>query len=495
MHRIPMDKEIPCVHAITIIDFVRTEQGEEGVQQLLGDIIDNPDYLIHDLQDSQIKPVTLEFLTNPDYWISNDLSVKIFENAATVIGGNRPVYHAGKHMLHASTTGTRGFLLRLSGGVNPNLIFSGFDKKYRKFNRTKHIETIRSGKNQWIIRQRHYPHIKLSKHICEYNKGVFDGLLQNIPGNFHLHETQCQMEGAECCEYIFSWKTEGLRQKIQQWSANSFRRGQDIERMLEEESEKHQQTILGLERIVAERTRQLEQKSQALEEANIMKSQFIADSSHELRTPLAVAKGMIELLFRKESLPRDDLNKSLHAVNEEIGRITKILTGLQTLAQADEDNINLYKSKVNLNSFLNNLHQKSEVLAAEQNMTVSYSDTEEIFVLADTEELEKVIMNLISNALRYNTKGGKVDIQLQRRDDQATICISDTGIGILPEDLPHIFDRFYRVDKARSRAKGGVGLGLSICQAIVEAHGGRIAVTSELGKGSRFTVWLPLINR
>ena len=211
---------------------------------------------------------------------------------------------------------------------------------------------------------------------------------------------------------------------------------------------------------------------------------FIADVSHELRTPLTTIRGNVDLLRRLNHVDQD----CLVAIEHEADRMARLIADLLLLAQADAG-VTLEKKPVELDTLLLEVYRQAGLLANGVRMTLSHED--QAVILGDPDRLKQLLLNLVDNALKYTPPGGEVALSLHRQTGWVQVAVADTGIGIPAEDLPHLFERFYRVEKARSREKGGTGLGLSIAQWIAQAHGGRIEVESEVGKGSTFTVWLP----
>lgn len=220
---------------------------------------------------------------------------------------------------------------------------------------------------------------------------------------------------------------------------------------------------------------------------------FIADASHELRTPLAVLRGETEVALEK---PRttDEYQESLALIKDEAERLSRIVEDLFILARQPIDTpAALMKEPLSLNHAVSDCARAARVLAIRKGVQLkSEVDSSSIVLNGDEELLKRMILNLLDNAVKFTTEGGQVSIRLARQNGHAQITVRDSGIGILPADQPHVFDRFYRVDKARSRALGGAGLGLSIVRWIVDAHEGKIDVESTPGKGSAFTVELPL---
>ncbi|NOS35439.1 MAG: two-component sensor histidine kinase, partial [Deltaproteobacteria bacterium] len=152
------------------------------------------------------------------------------------------------------------------------------------------------------------------------------------------------------------------------------------------------------------------------------------------------------------------------------------------------------KSEVRLDDIVIGQFERALKLSVESGGALELTECKAAAVLGDPISIGQVIFNLIDNAIKYTHEGGKVEVSLKSEGDSAVVMVSDTGVGIGAEDIPHLFDRFYRVDKARTREAGGAGLGLSICKNIVEAHGGRIEVRSEPGEGSTFSVYLPIVE-
>lgn len=219
--------------------------------------------------------------------------------------------------------------------------------------------------------------------------------------------------------------------------------------------------------------------------------QFSGDASHELRTPLTVMRGEIEVALRSGKTP-DQYREVLSSALEEIVRMTAILDNLMTLAKADQGIVDTHLSEVRLDELVQELYDDSEILAEPKDIRVSVEHTVPITIVGDRMKLRQLFLNLITNAIRYTPTGGRVTMAVSQDNGSATFAVRDTGIGIPAKELGKIFDRFYRVDKARSRELGGSGLGLSIAKLIAEQHRGSITVESEPDKGSTFTVHLPI---
>ncbi len=221
--------------------------------------------------------------------------------------------------------------------------------------------------------------------------------------------------------------------------------------------------------------------------------QFSGDASHELRTPLTILRGETEVTLRWAKHP-DEFRDMLRSNMEEIDRMERIIGSLLTLAKSEAGELTLELKELSLSDLVQELYLQGRILCEPKQIDAQLilQVSEEIRIRGDDLRLRQLFLNLISNAIKYTSEHGRLEIILAVENDFARIDIADTGIGIPPEHLPHIFDRFYRVDKARNRMDGGTGLGLAIVKWIAEAHGGSITVKSSVGKGSTFSVRLPI---
>jgi len=230
------------------------------------------------------------------------------------------------------------------------------------------------------------------------------------------------------------------------------------------------------------------QTLERLETLFLSQQRFLADVSHELRTPLTVIKGNVDLMRRMKQFDAE----SLTSIDQEAGRLTRLVGGLLMLAQAESGKLPLTLKPVELDLLITEVFQEMHILASGK-VHVHLNEIDQLMVNGDRDRLKQVLINLVANAIQYTPPGGDVFISLSKVRDQARITCRDTGPGIPAEDVPHIFERFYRAEKSRTRSKTpGFGLGLSIAKWIVEHHSGRIEVTSKEGEGTTFAIWLPL---
>lgn len=227
-----------------------------------------------------------------------------------------------------------------------------------------------------------------------------------------------------------------------------------------------------------------------LDEAFEGQQRLVADVSHELRTPLTTIQGNLDLLRRGAADDPAMRGEALRAISDETARMRRLINDLLLLAQTDAG-LQLQRQPVELDTLLLEVYRQAQVLAQYAGgVTVRLGAEDQAIIEGDADRLKQLLLNLVVNALTYTPAGGAVTLTLRRGHGWVQVIIADTGVGIAPEDLPHIFDRFYRADRSRTRS-GGSGLGLSIAQWIAQAHGGRIEVESTVGTGSTFTVWLP----
>lgn len=220
---------------------------------------------------------------------------------------------------------------------------------------------------------------------------------------------------------------------------------------------------------------------------------FTADASHELKTPLTVVRGGVERAITRPGMPQEAL-AALEETLQEVNRMTELLDSLLTLARADEGRADLHREPVDMREIIEEAGETGELLAEHAGVHIEIRlPPDPLIVPLDRSRMRQLALNLIENAVKYTPRGGQVSVELAGDDGRVVFTVADTGIGIAPGDLPHVFDRFWRADSARTRTsqRAGTGLGLAICKWIAEAHGGTIDVQSRPGRGTTFTVGLP----
>ena len=226
---------------------------------------------------------------------------------------------------------------------------------------------------------------------------------------------------------------------------------------------------------------------------------FTADASHELKTPLTVLRADVERAMSANTSTTDQLI-ALEEALQETTRMANLVDSLLTLARADEGRFDLHRETVELGPLVREVCETAVILGEDAGLEIDASEIDEATVLGDPTRLRHLFLNLVTNAIKYTPRGGRVEIRLQRQDHEVAFSVRDTGIGISAADLPYIFERFWRADRVRSRRvsgvdgtleRGGFGLGLAISQWIAHAHGGTLTVVSRLTRGSTFTLRLP----
>jgi len=222
------------------------------------------------------------------------------------------------------------------------------------------------------------------------------------------------------------------------------------------------------------------------------RNQFVSNASHELKTPLSTMKILLENIIYQPEMDSGLRTEFLTDVNREIDRLNLIISDLLTLVSMDSKTTRLNRETFRFADVVKDVAHRLSVVAEKRHQDVKLQVSDSCEMYADMAKLTQVVYNIMDNAIKYTPEGGLIRVRLNRSGRDAILRISDNGPGIPKEDQPHIFDRFYRVDKARSRNTGGTGLGLSIVNQLVLMHGGSVSVQSEEGHGSTFTVELPI---
>jgi heavy metal sensor kinase len=233
---------------------------------------------------------------------------------------------------------------------------------------------------------------------------------------------------------------------------------------------------------------------QRLDESFQQMRKFNADVAHEFRTPLAIIQGETEVALRSPNLP-EEIYSVLSSNLEELDRLTRIVNDMLTLSEAEAGSQVLVKEPVNVKELLEDLVDQMRLLAMDRSIQIDVHGFPELYIEADKLWIRRAVINLLDNAIKYSKSGGRIEVSASSDNSRVHLQIKDYGIGISQHDLPHIFDRLYRADPARSRENGGVGLGLALVKWIVEAHKGTIHVTSQPDLGTSFDISLPASTR
>lgn len=220
-----------------------------------------------------------------------------------------------------------------------------------------------------------------------------------------------------------------------------------------------------------------------------LRQDFISDVSHEIQSPLTSISGFATLL-KKGNLSENQISHYASIIETESKRLSKLSENLLRLSNLESEDNNLNLKKYKMNKQIESILLMLEPQWSAKNITLDVS-LDETIICADEDLLSQVFINLLNNSIKFTPESGNIGVNLSSNENEIECKISDTGIGISPEDQPRIFERFYKADKSRDRSLGGNGLGLSIVKKIIDLHGGKISLTSDIGKGTEFTVWLP----
>jgi signal transduction histidine kinase len=249
--------------------------------------------------------------------------------------------------------------------------------------------------------------------------------------------------------------------------------------------------LSGEAREIAEK---LNARLDAVATAEKEQQQFIADVSHELRTPLTVLRGSLEVVL-EEDRPAEEYREAIGNALLEVRHLSRLSQNLLFLARGQSGRITLSFANVDLVRFVSDVTRDLLPAASDRELDLSVDvPGDPVRAFIDGDRMQQVLHNLLENSIRYTDPGGKIRVRLTSRPSEASIEVSDTGIGIPARDLPYVFERFFRSDRARRAYHGGSGLGLSIARWIVDAHKGAIAVESVVGQGTTFTVKVPLVT-
>lgn len=244
---------------------------------------------------------------------------------------------------------------------------------------------------------------------------------------------------------------------------------------------------------LGEAVNKLTEKASVIEK---QRTEFVSNASHELKTPLSSIKLMADSIIQTPDIEMDYVREFLSDMNDEVERLNRIvnkllyITKLDTLTESMSGSLEL----INLKDVVQGINKNLIPIAEMENKDLACSADEDILIMANKDILWQAVYNIVDNALKYTAEYGQVEVSLVKESKKAIITVKDNGVGISAEDVKRIFDRFYRVDKARSRSTGGTGLGLSIAQSAIEFHNGTIEVESEPNVGSEFKITLPLVE-
>ena len=248
-----------------------------------------------------------------------------------------------------------------------------------------------------------------------------------------------------------------------------------------------------LEDKVKQRIEEIAKVNEELSKVLALKSTFIADVSHEFRTSLAIMQSSSELISMSKEIKTENIDLFKNIITE-IKRISGMLADLSLLSKSDSQDSKLNYKKININSLISPICDELQIIADKKKIKIEHINSYSVLEIKISQpNIEKLLINLIGNAIKYNNVNGWIKVWAEETYSGIYLKVKDNGIGISKAEIPHIFERFYKVDKARTRNGIDSGLGLAICKHIAEIHGGNISVTSEIGSGTTFSVYLPYI--
>jgi len=222
-----------------------------------------------------------------------------------------------------------------------------------------------------------------------------------------------------------------------------------------------------------------------------MRSEFVANVSHELKTPVTSLKGFAETLLDGAMYDEELCRSFLQIIYDESDRLHRLIADILHLSKIEHHQLPLHPEVLNMIEVINETVETLQEELSKKDINIHLPDTEEVYLEAEKDRIRQIILNLVANAITYTPEHGTIEVKVEDQESKVKLIVKDTGIGIAEKDLPRIFERFYRVDKARSRNSGGTGLGLAIVKHLVESHHGSIEVQSQEGKGTKFTITLP----
>ena len=254
----------------------------------------------------------------------------------------------------------------------------------------------------------------------------------------------------------------------------------------------HQRVKISGKNEIAELGRTFNLMSERLENVDLQRNEFVSNASHELKTPLTSMKILVESILYQENIEEKVYKEFLTDINEEIDRLTALINDLLLMTKLDSDQSRLNMKPILLGRLVEQTVAALRPIAQTKNISISIQMQEDIEVECDALRIRQAVNNLVDNAIKYTQEGGEIEVRVEVITGFAVVTVKDNGVGIAEADIPHIFDRFYRVDKARSRETGGTGLGLHIVRRIALLHNGSVEVESTPGEGSEFMFIIPL---
>jgi signal transduction histidine kinase len=548
-HTNPMPKEICCKNWVQLFDYIENNpnlpsglSGRAAVQKMMDGLVDNPEYLISDPKDSDLAyPVKEEHLKDDRYWHSNDFSLKVFENAAKVIGGYRPLFKAGiiaGYRVLEAVQPKRFQFLRI---FSPKMLFRILGSTNRKFNRTKNPKQIeyRKGFSKVKLNVKNEFKDRISRHVCDWNAGFYTGVAK-FSGAYDTKviETECVTTGGDDCIFEVNWTHHYKFRRFLIFCHSvidpAYIINRDLDNLLLND------LALRQEGIIEERTKELRETQAKLVEAEkkSIEHRITGGFAHEMRNALTGAqlelktalnyKNMdkscaavlhnsatallknVSRIYEKHNIPKEQIVQDfipelktianiahhigviLPGVSQDLDRGLSITSQIHDYAKMSE--IRAGDTPVDLVELLNEYEQRFSQVFEQIGIKYSVTGAERAVVLADETHMNSIFSNLILNAKdalsEIETDCGEINVLVEKRNhkDKNTIVIKvhDNGAGIQQDHLHEIFEPFFS-----TKPKSGTGLGLGVVKRLVQLYDGQIEVAAESGKGTVFMVTLP----
>jgi signal transduction histidine kinase len=339
------------------------------------------------------------------------------------------------------------------------------------------------------------------RNACDYNQGVLVGFIDIFYKFKRVVETKCVLRGDSCCEHLLEWEPVSFWRRARQ---QLFRRTELFREALDElerKDQENQDLIFTLEKRVKQRSEKIEQANRELQKVNQKLErlvedgrQYLANASHELNNPLTAINGNIQLLLEGEGEDEARSREVLRLVRKDVRRLARLADNILTLSEA---NFGDWRGDFRQAAIDQAIEQAVKILkpmAQKKEIDLQYRAKESVVVYGSSDLLTQLVFNLVENAIKYTPEGGEVAVRLWTDRGKVRFCVKDNGPGVPVEYREKIFENFFRVEKLRSRAMGGSGLGLSICRQIARAHGGKVWLKEESGRGSQFLFEMPKLT-
>ncbi|MDP1824234.1 MAG: ATP-binding protein [Archangium sp.] len=483
-------------------------------------------------------PLSLDYLAEPNNWISLDFLELLFDELVRGSGDPDFMTYAGKNIATPEALGFAYYILR--GVGSPMLAYRKTVESSPDFNRAGRFEIEQSTPWSMTMTYKSLQRAERNRNSCLGRMANFAAFptIWGLP-RAQVIERQCQVNGADCCRYELSWQNpppglwrrwlgaglgaaasfavvgllgRGLPELVVALAAAGFGLGawRDVRRLAEQKDALLEQTTQGmrqslmelqeradvihkanveLDQRVTERTAELSAALERLRQLDALKSEFFANVSHELRTPLTLILAPLDDRLSQTITPEE--RRLLEGLRRNASRLLRLIDDLLDLSRIDAGQLRLDLASLDMGAMARQLGTLFASAAEARGIKLVVEGLESTTDLwGDSHRLDSALSNLLGNAFKFTPAGGAVTLRVEETDTEVKVTVKDTGPGIAPADLPRIFERYYQAEEGATRRVGGVGIGLALARNLVELHGGRLSVESELGHGAAFTISL-----